>query len=72
MYTHKAKVPHDKLRTRQNLADMSERFEVIRGEIVAGNDNPRLLKQLGEVIEQMRQLDMISKTQYTSIKNYYL
>ena len=38
----------------KNYKDLKERYEILTGEIYAGNDNPKLLKELNNVISDLK------------------
>jgi hypothetical protein len=53
--------------TGKSLAGLKEQFKVIEGQIMAGNDNPEVLKELKEVLLKLNHLGAIS---LSGIKKY--
>ena len=60
---------HKKFKTNTNetLSQLKEKHKVIEGEILAGNNNPELLKELKEVLMKLFHLKAIS---IPAIKKY--
>ena len=69
-YAHKMKVDNDELRERRSLKELTEKFEVIRGELSSGNNNPQLHNQLHDVCDMMLQLSLLSKKQYDTVRDH--
>ena len=44
----------DARQAKKDFNDLKERYYVIDGEIGAGNDNPKLLKELNDVIKSLK------------------
>jgi hypothetical protein len=53
--------------TGKSLAGLKEQFKVIEGQIMAGNDNPEVLKELKDVLLKLNHLGAIS---LSGIKKY--
>jgi len=53
---------HKKFKSKHNetLEDLKERFKVCEGEILSGNDNPEVLKELKELLLKLHHLNAIS------------
>lgn len=47
--------------------EMVNRFNILKGEIIAGNDNPSLVKELKALLFKMQSEKVISRTDYTRI-----
>lgn len=52
---------------KETLAELKERFKICEGEIVSGNNNPEVLKELKELLLKLHHLNAIS---LQSIKKY--
>jgi len=68
-YVHQMKIPIQL--DKKNLSDLGERFEVLKGELRSGNNNPQLKKMLKEVTNELYYFGYISKTLYESILEKY-
>jgi hypothetical protein len=68
-YVTKMKIPI-KL-SKENLNDLSERFEVLKGQIRSGNTNPKLKAMLIDLTNELYYFDYINKSLYNSIISKY-
>lgn len=68
-YVYKMKIPVQL--SKENLNDLSERFEVLKGELRSGNNNPKLKQMLIDLTNELYYFGYINKQLYTSIKNKY-
>lgn len=59
------KYKYDK--TRQKLKDIIEDYEILKGEIEAGNDNPELLIKAKIVLKKLKNYGKINEDQYNEI-----
>ena len=53
--------------TNETISGLKEKYQVVEGEILAGNDNPELLEELKEVLLKLNHLGAISPSE---IKKY--
>ena len=53
---------HKKFKPNPNetLADLKERFKICEDEIISGNSNPEVLKELEEILLKLHHLNAIS------------
>lgn len=49
------------------LNKLKSKFEVLRGEILNGNDSPELLEDFGELIDEMLNHNLISEEEYQNL-----
>jgi hypothetical protein len=68
-YVHQMKIPIHL--DKQNLSDLGERFEVLKGQLQSGNNNPQLKKMLLEVTNELYYFGYINKKLYESILDKY-
>jgi len=55
------------MNTSDTLQSLKEKFKTIEGEILSGNDNPEVYKELKQVLQKLFHLGALSKN---SIKKY--
>lgn len=63
---------YDKLKynynqTRENIKDVIEEYEIIKGHIEADNDNPELPLKAKKVLKKLKNYGKISETEYNDI-----
>lgn len=49
------------------LKKLQQKFEVMRGEILTGNDSEELLEEFGELIEEMHQHNLIDNEEFDNL-----
>lgn len=57
--------------SKDNLNDLSERFEVLKGQIQSGNNNPKIKTMLTEITNELYYFGYINKKLYDSIIEKY-
>ena len=58
---------HLKLRNKTAVEKLEHEFEILRGQLVAGNDNPDIVKRFKQVIIKLRNMNKLSKPQVGEI-----
>ena len=53
--------------TRENIEDVIEEYEILKGEIEADNNNPEIPKKIKKVLQKLRKYDKISEEEYNEI-----
>lgn len=53
--------------TREQIGDVIEQYEILKGEIEAGNDNPDIPKQIKKVLKKLRNYGKIDEEEYQEI-----
>ena len=48
-----------------------QRFNVLKGELLIGNDSQELLEELSNILDEMKKLDLIEEEEYNNLKNYF-
>ena len=48
-----------------------QRYNVLKGELLIGNDSLDLLEELGHVLDEMKKLDLIEEDEYNNLKKLF-
>lgn len=54
-------------KTRENIDDILEEYEILRGQLEAGNSNPELMTQSKKVLKKLLHYGKISEKEYREI-----
>ena len=65
---------YDKLKynyknSRENIGDIIEEYEIVKGEIEADNDNPELLTKIKSIVKKLYHYGKISENEYRELTN---
>jgi len=52
----------------RNRDKLISKFNIMKGEILNGNDSQELLKEFGEVLDQLRDIKLLEKHEYNKLK----
>lgn len=60
----------DETKTKLNIDELKNRFNVLRGVIVAGNVNSFILDELKEIVDELYKQEAINRQDYLDLKDF--
>ena len=61
------KLKYNYNQTRENINDIIEQYEILKGEIEADNDNPELISKSKSILKKLKHYGKISENEYNEI-----